>query len=573
MKTAISWYDEHAKELAVQYEALSPESVHGWAADLLPQGNALALDVGAGTGRDAAWLTSRGYEVVAVEPSAGMREEAQRLHADDPIQWVNDSLPDFKNVFRLGLTFDFILLSAVWMHISEVDRPRAFRKLITLLKPGGVIAMSLRQGPVDVDRDMHPVSEQEIERLAKEHGAFIQRRQDTPDQGGRAEVSWIQLAVRLPDDGTGALPLLRHIILNDDKSSTYKLALLRALCRIADGAAGYAKSEEDGFISIPLGLVGLYWLRLFKPLLVAGLPQQPGNRGLDRLGFVREDFRRLLVPGTDVSHLDMRVGMTFSGDRAKALHYALRDACKTVEEMPANYMTYPGGVPILPVTRLGRLSLQSAITLDETYLFGFGRMRIPGHLWRALQRFDVWIEPALIAEWQRLMKSYCTNQGRSVEDTVINNAMIWSEPGRDVKVAREQASRLMVGPGVRCVWTGRLLSDSNLDIDHCLPWASWPCGDLWNLLPAHRSVNQQQKRDRLPSAEILKSARERIEEWWEKAYYKAPSLILPEQFSAEAKASLPIVSGDKFELGDVFAGLTMQRLRLKHDQQVPEWHK
>ena len=47
-----------------------------------------------------------------------------------------------------------------------------------------------------------------------------------------------------------------------------------------------------------------------------------------------------------------------------------------------------------------------------------------------------------LAEWQRLMKSYCTNQGRSVEDTVINNAMIWPEPGRDVKVAREQASRL-----------------------------------------------------------------------------------------------------------------------------------
>jgi hypothetical protein len=39
----------------------------------------------------------------------------------------------------------------------------------------------------------------------------------------------VQLALRLPDDGTGALPLLRHIIFNDDKSSTYKLALLRVL--------------------------------------------------------------------------------------------------------------------------------------------------------------------------------------------------------------------------------------------------------------------------------------------------------------------------------------------------------
>jgi hypothetical protein len=29
----------------------------------------------------------------------------------------------------------------------------------------------------------------------------------------------------LPDDGTGALLSFSHIILNDDKSSTYKLAL------------------------------------------------------------------------------------------------------------------------------------------------------------------------------------------------------------------------------------------------------------------------------------------------------------------------------------------------------------
>ena len=38
------------------------------------------------------------------------------------------------------------------------------------------------------------------------------------------------------------LPLLRYIILNDDKFSTYKLALLRAICRIADGAANAPKS-------------------------------------------------------------------------------------------------------------------------------------------------------------------------------------------------------------------------------------------------------------------------------------------------------------------------------------------
>jgi len=65
------------------------------------------------------------------------------------------------------------------------------------------------------------------------------------------------LLYRLPDDGTGAPPQLRHIILNDDKSSTYKLALLRCLCRIADGADGMARYDSDDYVDLPFGLVAL----------------------------------------------------------------------------------------------------------------------------------------------------------------------------------------------------------------------------------------------------------------------------------------------------------------------------
>jgi hypothetical protein len=93
--------------------------------------------------------------------------------------------------------------------------------------------------------------------------------------------------MRLPDDGTGALPLLRHVILHDDKASTYKLGMLRALCRIADGWAGIARDAEDGNVAIPLGLVTLTWLRLYLPLMAADLPQSALNtEGAVRLGFV-----------------------------------------------------------------------------------------------------------------------------------------------------------------------------------------------------------------------------------------------------------------------------------------------
>jgi hypothetical protein len=166
--------------------------------------------------------------------------------------------------------------------------------------------------------------------------------------------------------------------------------LLRVLCRIADGAGGYARDADHDHVAIPLGLISLYWIRLFKPLLAADLPQSPGNRGLERLGFVRDAFRQL----ANVSRLDLRIGMRFSGEIAQALRQALRDAADTVAKMPATYMTFPNGAPILPVKRIGRPSKPKALCLEETYLSSFGELLVPRHLWRALQRFDVWIEPA-----------------------------------------------------------------------------------------------------------------------------------------------------------------------------------
>ena len=73
------------------------------------------------------------------------------------------------------------------------------------------------------------------------------------------------------------LPLLRHTILIESKSSTYKLALLRILVRIADGAVGVAKDVDDETVAVPLVLVALYWIRMYKPLIEAGIPQLPSS--------------------------------------------------------------------------------------------------------------------------------------------------------------------------------------------------------------------------------------------------------------------------------------------------------
>lgn len=569
----VPWYDAHAAALAPAYEALEPEVLYGWFADLLPQAPALVLDVGAGSGRDAAWLAGLGHDVVAVEPSAALRVEAERRHPGAAVRWMADRLPGLPAVHRLGLAFDLILLSGVWQHVAPGERARALRKLLGLLRPGGVLVLTLRRGTAEAERGMHPVSLAEVEQLARGHGAVVARTAETPDQLGRSEVTWTGVALRLPDDGTGALPLLRHLILNDQKSATYKLGLLRALCRAADGQAGLAEEQGEDAV-LPLGLVALNWLRLYLPLVAAKLPQLPNNAGPDGLGFAGPGFRALLDGA--VPRLELRVGARFAGAAAQAVRSALQEAADLIARMPATYLIYPNsGGPVLPTTRRLAPKGTGEVVLDAAFLGGFGVVAVPRELWRALGRFAAWVEPALVAEWQRLMRGYAERQGRTLDEGRMAAAMTWSEPSRDVALPRERALVLLsAGEALHCVWSGRKLEAGTLDIDHCLPWAAWPCGDLWNLLPAHRRVNQHDKRDRLPGDERLQTASEPIQGWWQRAYLEAGGAVLARRFADEARASLPGLGGQSApvpELGEVFAALRVQRLRLHHDQQVPEW--
>lgn len=556
--------------LAAAYEALDAEPFRRTYADLLPPAAAdrLALDVGAGSGRDAAWLADLGFEVVAAEPAAGLRDEAKRLRPTSPVRWIDDRLPALQSCHQLGLAFDVILLSAVWQHVPRGDRRRAFRKLTALLKPKGLLVIILRFGPSPPDRPMHEVSVGEIESLAREHGLAVTRTTaPMADSAGREDVSWITMCLTLPDDGAGALPLLRGIILNDAKTTTYKLGLLRSIARLADLAPALARpGGGDDDVILPLGAVALNWLRMYLPLIATGLPQSPTNAGAAGLGFVGDAFRGLLSSGIAAS--DLRIGASFTGERAVLVAKALGDAARNITKNPANFTTYPGSDVRVFAAVAGRTPRSVSLILDGESLSLFGTISVPGHVWRAMQRLGAWIEPVLVAEWARLIRGYATGQGRELAPGLFETALAWVEPNRDVKVARDIALAMIeTSDPLQCVWSGQRLRADNLDIDHCLPWSAWACGDLWNLLPANRRINQHQKRDRLPSAFALAAAKPRVLEWWQGAWERQPHLV--GRFRREASATLVVPS--KAGLTDIFEALEWRRLRLRQDTQVAEW--
>jgi len=563
---AIRWYDQHGQQTAAHYDRLDPAQLYAGITPFLPKEPGLILDVGAGSGRDAAWLAGLGHRVIAVEPSRTMREYAAHYHQHSHIEWVNDELPALAQIYRRNYVFDCVFVNAVWMFIPPRERARAFRKLVDLLKPGGVLLISVQLGVADDERGKYAVDGAELSQLAIAHGLLIERDVQDVDQLGRA-IAWQQLVVRVPDDGTGALPLLRHLILNDRKSATYKLGLLRTMVRIADSAPGMAQlNGDDGQVVLPFGLFGLYWVRLYQPLTHANIPQSAINtQGADGLGFGTAAYRQL--PANIA--MDLRIGMRFSADTATSVRAAVKDACDLIQKMPAHYITFDDGRQVFHIDRSAAVRMRGDLTIDEAFLWSFGTLTMPRHIWLSMMRFSAWIEPALIWEWQKLSNSYAQSQGRTIAPQILSQAMEWTDPQRVVARARAHIGRLHAqNQPLYCVWSGKRLDPAQIDVDHILPWAAWPCADLWNLVPAARDINQHQKRDRLISATLLDRASERLYDWWTRAYLLDENTLTPQIFYVEAKTSLAV---HDHTIAALVHGLHQRRLTLRQDQQISEW--
>ncbi len=190
-------YDEAAARLIAPYEDLAVEAVHAAVLHLLPTRPARVLDVGAGTGRDAAWFAARGHRVVAVEPADALRAAGMALHPAPSIDWIDDGLPALDRVIARDERFDHIMLTAVWMHLDAGERRTGMPVLASLLAPDGMIIMSLRHGPVPEGRRMFAVTADETVALAAAHGLRpLLRRQGGSIQPAnrRAGVTWTHLA-------------------------------------------------------------------------------------------------------------------------------------------------------------------------------------------------------------------------------------------------------------------------------------------------------------------------------------------------------------------------------------------
>ena len=164
---------------------------------LIPPHPCDVVDIGAGTGRAAAWFADAGHRVVAVEPVDELRTPAMVRPPSPAIEWLDDALPGLAVLRSRGRVFDVVLLTAVWMHLDRARRKEAMPNIARLVDPEGVVLMSLRHGPAPPLRQMFDVTADETITLASEYGLrpIVNVSAASVQQVNRdAGVTWTRLA-------------------------------------------------------------------------------------------------------------------------------------------------------------------------------------------------------------------------------------------------------------------------------------------------------------------------------------------------------------------------------------------
>ncbi len=147
----------------------SPTSFAEFAASELIRRPCRLLEMGCGTGRDAAFFSSRGYEVVGVDPSAAAIAFCQREHATLPAVFLTGTV-GLVQTLRLP-PFDVVYSRFVLHAMTEAEEVDTLTRAHSLLREGGRLLIECRSVNDPLMRQGEIISS--TERIAGHYRRFI----------------------------------------------------------------------------------------------------------------------------------------------------------------------------------------------------------------------------------------------------------------------------------------------------------------------------------------------------------------------------------------------------------------
>jgi SAM-dependent methyltransferase len=150
-RATLAAYDNEAAVFAQDWhEQPTPVDLQDIIRHFFIVGGATA-DIGCGSGREVAWLNANGFPAVGFDASDGLLAEARKRYPD--FTFTHAELPDLRGV--TADAYDNVLCETVIMHLaSELIAP-SVRRMLDLVKPGGIFYLSWRVSDGADQRDKY----------------------------------------------------------------------------------------------------------------------------------------------------------------------------------------------------------------------------------------------------------------------------------------------------------------------------------------------------------------------------------------------------------------------------------
>ncbi|MGD9210221.1 MAG: class I SAM-dependent methyltransferase [Desulfobacteraceae bacterium] len=492
------FYHQHANDIASVYQtALGGIQRHF--AQSFPPG-CFVLDIGFGSGRDLKALLDAGYDAHGVEPCEKFIALAVEYFPALKGLVKKDALPDLKRIPKES--YDGILCSAVLMHLPKellFDSAYAIRRI---LKTGGRLLISIPvDSTIENNRDskgrlFNGVTPENFQLIFERIGFRMISRWDDPDSLGREQRNWVvMLFVLESTDGSRSLDKIEGILNKDKKDATYKLALFRSLAEIAMTHYNSALWLPDGRIAISIQSISEKWLEYYWPIVESNrfIPQKRGEKPdcpkpmafRKQLNVIIDLYRKrggLAVFSTDYRNRRLTKEVQ---TKVKELFSKLRT---TIIKGPV-YYAGGGGSKNFEYDKKS-----ASVVMDS-------------NIWRELSIMGSWVLDATILRWAELTSEISGGEIRPSE--IIDQLLVVPIPEREVFAVKRFYTDIS---DKVCVWSAKTIA-AKFDVDHAIPYALWKNNDLWNLFPADPKINNQ-KRDKLPSHDLLCSRKDCIVYYW-----------------------------------------------------------
>lgn len=139
MTDTLNFYETDSKNLSLRYENADVSEMQELLLTTFEE-KAKLLEIGCSSGRDASFMTKKGFDVVAIDGSKKMIDEAKKIHHELSNKLFHKTLP---NNLEFNIKFDGIYSIATLMHLSKDELMKSILKIYDLLNPTRKFLMSV----------------------------------------------------------------------------------------------------------------------------------------------------------------------------------------------------------------------------------------------------------------------------------------------------------------------------------------------------------------------------------------------------------------------------------------------